>query len=185
MKHLRTPLSPGTLRSLRAGEWVLFSGSVYTARDQAHRLIAADLAAGKALPVDLRAQAAYYCGPTRTPAGRVIGSCGPTTSSRMDPFTAPLLAAGVTLLIGKGGRSAEVYRLLKRHGAVYCVTIGGAGAYLAQTVCSCRVVAYAHLGPEAVYELVVRDFPLLVAGDARGRTIYPARVRTGKGTRYE
>jgi len=159
-------------KNLKVGDKVAFSGIVYTARDQAHKKLVEIIKKGEKLPVDLNGQIIYYCGPTPKPPGKVIGSCGPTTASRMDEFTPVLLKAGVAAAIGKGGVSSEVRRAIKKYKAVYFVTIGGAGAYLAQRVKSCELVAYPDLGPEAIYKLTVEDFPLYVAVDSRGRSIY-------------
>lgn len=171
MKRLRTPLTRDKLSCLKAGEQVLLSGTVYTARDQAHKLMAEVLAKGGKPPVELSSSVIYYCGPARAPKGRVIGSCGPTTSSRMDAFAPLLLKAGVSAMIGKGGRSREVLRAVKDSGAVYFITYAGCGALLAKTVRKAKVAAYPHLGPEAVYRLEVEDFPLITAIDASGKKI--------------
>jgi len=157
---------------LRAGDMITLSGTVYTARDQAHRRLAEALRAGIRLPIPLEGAVVYYCGPTRTPRGRVIGSCGPTTSARMDEFTPELLKAGMRAMIGKGARSEQVVQAIKKYRGVYFVTYAGCGALLAQRVKKMRPVAYPELGPEAIYELEVKDFPLIVAIDARGASIY-------------
>ncbi len=170
--RLSTPLDPVAVARLRCGQEVLLSGDVYTARDQAHRRFADLLKKNRRLPFDIRGQVLYYCGPTRTPPGRVIGACGPTTAGRMDPFMAPLLRQGLRAVIGKGRRSADVRRLLKRHKAVYLLATGGAGALLARHVTRRRPVCFADLGPEAVVRLTVKDFPLLVGIDSRGRDIF-------------
>ncbi len=171
MKRLRTPLTKDKLAGLKAGEQVLLSGTVYTARDQAHKLIAGALSKGGKPPIDLSSCVIYYCGPAGIPEGKVIGSCGPTTSGRMDAFAPLLLEAGVSAMIGKGGRSEEVLRAIKRNKAVYFVTYAGCGALLARSVRKAETAAYPHLGPEAVYRLEVEDFPLIVAIDAAGRKL--------------
>lgn len=171
MRKLLTPLTKDKIAGLKAGEQVLLSGIIYTARDQAHKLIAAALSKGGKSPVELSSCAIYYCGPSGTPEGKVIGSCGPTTSSRMDAFAPLLLEAGVSAMIGKGGRSDEVVRAIKRRKAVYFITYAGCGALLARTVRKAEVIAYPHLGPEAVYRLEVEDFPLIVAIDSSGRKL--------------
>jgi len=150
---------------------VLLCGTVYTARDQAHKLISEALRKGKKPPFELASGIIYYCGPARAPRGRAIGSCGPTTSSRMDAFAPLLLKAGVIAMIGKGGRSQEVARAVKNSGAVYFITYAGCGALLAKSVRKAALAAYPQLGPEAVYRLEVQDFPLIVGIDASGGKI--------------
>lgn len=150
----------------------MLRGTVYTARDQAHKRLVEALKRGKRLPVDLRGQVIYYCGPTKTPKGKSIGSCGPTTSARMDAFTPALLKRGLAATIGKGNRSDEVKRAIRKYRAVYFVTYAGCGALLSKFVKKARPVAYKELGPEAILRLEVKDFPLIVAVDAKGRSIY-------------
>jgi fumarate hydratase subunit beta len=151
---------------------VLLSGRIYTARDQAHLRITQALLKKKRIPFPLKGQVIYYCGPTNTPRGRIIGSCGPTTSRRMDAFTPALLSRGVAGMIGKGSRSSEVTAAIRRHGAVYFQAYPGCGALIAGYVRAKRLVAFPELGPEAVYELMVKDMPLTVAIDSRGRTVF-------------
>ncbi len=170
-KKIQVPLQADDIASLCAGDGVLLSGTIYTARDQAHLRICEMIEAGEKLPVDLDGQVVYYCGPTPANA-RAIGSCGPTTSSRMDPFTPAFLEIGMKGMIGKGRRSTEVVAAVKKAKAVYFVAPGGAGAYLSERVKSCEVVAFADLGPEAIYELVVEDFPVVVAIDSEGNDLY-------------
>jgi len=172
IKNIRTPLDDKTIAALKAGDEVLLSGVVYTARDQAHLRIAELIRKKEKLPLDLKGQVIYYCGPTPPGNNRVIGSCGPTTSGRMDRFTPALLKAGVKGTIGKGRRSPGVIKAIKQHKAVYFAAPGGAGAYLSYRVKKSEVVAFADLGPEAVYRLEVEDFPVIVAVDSRGRDIY-------------
>jgi fumarate hydratase subunit beta len=160
------------LNKLKAGNEILLSGVMYTARDQAHKRLIETLARGRKPPINLKGKIIYYCGPTRTPKGKVIGSCGPTTSSRMDAFTAALLKAGISGMIGKGERSEEVRRAIKKYKGVYFLTHAGCGALLSQFVISKTLVAYKDLGPEAIYQLTVKDFPLIVAIDTKGRSIY-------------
>lgn len=150
-------------RRLRRGMEVLLSGPVLAARDAAHRRIAALLEAGRPLPFPLRGASIYYVGPTPAPPGFVIGSCGPTTSSRMDRYTPLLLRHGLKVMIGKGGRSAEVERAVRCHRAVYFTAVGGLGALLARCVVADETVAWPELGPEAVRRLELRDFPCFVA----------------------
>ena len=156
-------------RKLKIGEEILLNGIIYTARDRAHKRLVEAITKGKKLPIDLKGQIIYYCGPTNTPKGKIIGSCGPTTAGRMDRWTLPLLKAGLKGMIGKGNRSDEVIRAIKKYKAVYFLTYAGCGALLSKYVCKKRLVAYADLGPEAIYELEVRDFPLIVAVKAELR----------------
>jgi fumarate hydratase subunit beta len=176
VKRIRAPLGEDDIHSLRAGEQVLLSGVVYTARDAAHARLVEAVAAGQELPFPLAGQVLYYTGPCPAPPGRAVGSCGPTTSGRMDCYTPPLLARGLKGMIGKGERSAEVVEAIRRHRAVYLVTIGGAGAYLARCVRSAEVVAYPELGTEAVRRLEIEDLPCVVAIDAEGNDMF-ARER--------
>lgn len=157
---------------LNTGDMIFLSGAIYTARDQAHKRLADAIKKGKRLPFDLRDAIIYYCGPTKTPKGKIIGSCGPTTSSRMDEFTPTLLKAGLRGMIGKGGRSKEVVAAIKKYNAVYFVTYAGCGALLSQYVKKATPVAYKDLGPEAIFKLEVEDFPLIVAIDSKGGNIY-------------
>lgn len=161
-----------SLRELCAGEEILLTGKIYTARDQAHKRLIEIIKKGKKLPFDIKGRIIYYCGPTNTPKGKPIGSCGPTTSSRMDEFTPLLLKYGLEATIGKGRRSKEVIAAIKKFKAVYFITYAGCGALLAKHVKSKKLISYKNLGPEAIYELKVIDFPLIVAIDAKGRSIY-------------
>lgn len=158
--------------SLKAGDEVRISGTLYIARDQAHKRLCEALKKGTKLPIPLEGQIIYYAGPTPAPKGKAIGSCGPTTASRMDAFTPALLKAGLKGMIGKGRRGDEVVKAIKKYKAVYFVTIGGAGAYLSQCIKKSKVVAYPDLGPEAIYKVEVEDFPAYVAIDSIGKSIY-------------
>ncbi|MCF7907537.1 MAG: FumA C-terminus/TtdB family hydratase beta subunit [Candidatus Omnitrophica bacterium] len=159
-------------RKLKVGQVVMFSGVVYTARDQAHKRLVELIRRGKKLPLDLRGQIIYYCGPTATPKGKEIGSCGPTTSSRMDLFVEPLLKQGLLGMIGKGRRNKLVRELIKKHKGIYFLAPAGCGAFLAKKVKSKKLVAFSDLGPEAIYSLEVKDFPLIVAIDSKGKSLY-------------
>ncbi len=172
MKRMTTPLDRNKIISLKAGQEIFLSGKIYTARDQAHKRLLSAIKKGQKLPVDLKGGIIYYCGPTQAPQGKVIGSCGPTTSARMDIFTPYLLAQGLSGMIGKGSRGTQVQEAIKKNQAVYFVTYAGCGALLSKYVKSVKKVAYGDLGPEAILELKVEDFPLLVAIDCRGRNIY-------------
>ncbi len=169
---LHTPLKPPLIEVLRAGDEVLLSGVVYTARDAAHERLAQMLARGEGLPVDLQGQVIYYCGPTPARPGRPIGSAGPTTASRMDAFTPALLAAGVRGMIGKGKRSREVREAIRQFRAVYFGAVEGTAALLGERVREAEVVAFPDLGPEAIYRLVVDRFPVVVVNDVHGRDLY-------------
>ncbi|MGB9660721.1 MAG: Fe-S-containing hydro-lyase [Moorellaceae bacterium] len=173
MIQLTTPLDPETLQGLNAGDQVRLTGIIFTARDAAHKRLVEAYRAGQELPVDLRGQIIYYVGPCPARPGKIIGSAGPTTSGRMDPYT-PLLIRelGLRGMIGKGNRSSEVVQAMKEKGAVYFLAIGGAGALLAQRIKKAEVVAYEDLGPEAIYRLEVEDFPLIVGIDCRGKNAY-------------
>jgi fumarate hydratase subunit beta len=170
--RLTTPLSQWDVESLHAGDRVILSGTLYTARDAAHARLIALLNEGKPLPFALEGQVIYYVGPTPPRPGEPIGSAGPTTSGRMDSYTPALLAAGLKGMIGKGTRSAEVREAMARHRAVYFAATGGAGALLARRIKSAEVVAWEDLGPEAVRRLVVEDFPLVVVNDVFGNDLY-------------
>lgn len=170
--RLTTPLTEEAVASLRAGMPVLISGVIYTGRDAAHKRLCDLIAKGEPLPLDLRGQVIYYVGPTPAKPGEVIGSAGPTTSYRMDPFTPALLKIGLKGSIGKGRRAPTVIEAMKEYKAVYFVAVGGAGALLAKRIKSCEVVAYEDLGPEAIRRLEVEDFPAIVANDIHGNDFY-------------
>lgn len=172
MIHLTAPFDISQLKALNAGDSVLVSGVIYTARDAAHARLCAALARGEELPVDLRGQTIFYAGPTPTPPGRPCGAIGPTTSVRMDAFTPDLLRYGVNAMIGKGGRGEAVKRAIRETGAVYFAAIGGCAAYMSACIEQLDVVAYDDLGTESIKRLVVRDLPLTVAIDSRGRDAY-------------
>lgn len=157
---------------LKTGERILLSGTVYTARDAAHKRITEQMEMGEELPFPLQNATIYYAGPTPTPEGKVIGSCGPTTSGRMDVYTPRLLDAGLKCMIGKGKRNAEVIEAIKRNHAVYLCAIGGAGALAARCVQDMEVIAYDDLGCESVKRLIIKNFPLIVAIDASGKDIF-------------
>jgi len=173
-KRIATPFDDALVESLSCGDRILLTGTVYTGRDSAHKRLAELLAAGGQLPVDLRGQVIYYVGPTPARPGRVIGSAGPTTSGRMDVYTPSLLAAGLKGMIGKGMRSPEVIEAMRRYKAVYFGAVGGAAALISRCIKKAVVRAYPELGPEAIYELYVEDFPLTVINDCRGGDQYAA-----------
>lgn len=160
--ELKTPLSSGDLKKLKVGDQVFLSGTIYTARDQAHK---------KRLPFDLKGQVVFYAGPVFSDDGKIL-AIGPTTASRMDQFLEPTLKQGLSAAIGKGPRSAEAKKLFKKYKAVYFLATGGAAALLAQCVVSSKILAYPELGPEAVFKLEVSHFPLVVAIDSSGRDLF-------------
>ena len=170
--HIRVEELASYTPKLNVNDKVYLSGTVYTARDAAHKRFAALLDEGKELPFPLKGAVIYYAGPTPTPEGLPIGSCGPTTSGRMDVYAPELYDRGVAATIGKGGRSPAVQEAICRNGAVYLCAIGGAGALAAQSVASCEVIAFADLGCEAVKRLEIRDFPLIVAIDCHGGSLF-------------
>ncbi len=173
MKKLITPIkNKKILENLRAGEFISISGVLYTARDKAHQRLVAAIKGKKSLPVDLKNQFLYYTGPTPARPGKISGAIGPTTSSRMDVFTPEILSLGLAGMIGKGQRNQDVIKAIKKYKAVYLVTIGGAAAYLAKKIKSFLKSAYPDLGTEGIFKIEVEDFPVLVAVDTRGKSIY-------------
>ena len=171
MKKLYTPFTKSKFSKLKAGEEVLLSGVIYTARDQTHKKLLKIINNNGKLPFDLRGQVIYYCGPTETPKGKVIGSCGPTTSSRMDYLTEPLLRKGLLGMIGKGRRTRIIRNLIKANGAIYFLAPSGCGALLAERVLAKEAIAFRDLGPEALCRLIIKDFPLIVGIDSYGKGI--------------
>lgn len=169
---LNAPLNVKKITSLRAGDMVLLSGKIIGARDMAHKRLIEALKKKEKLPVELKDQVIFYLGPSPTPPGKISGSIGPTTSARMDGLSEPLLAAGVKAMIGKGRRSKDLNNLLVKYKAVYFIAPGGVAAFLSTKVKSIKEVAYMDLGPEAIYMLEVRDFPLVVANDIYGGDIF-------------
>lgn len=170
--RITAPLDKDEAGKLRAGDYVWISGTIYTARDAAHKRMQEALDAGQELPVDWKDQIIYYMGPSPAREGRVIGSAGPTTSSRMDPYAPRLLDMGLGGMIGKGKRSPEVLDAIVRNGAVYFAAVGGAGALLSRQIKKAEVVAYGDLGTEAIRRLEVEDFPVIVVIDKEGNDLY-------------
>ena len=170
--RLTTPIDEKTARSLPAGQRVLISGAVLTARDAAHKRLYELLQAGKELPIKLAGEIIYFVGPTPARPGRVIGAAGPTTSSRMDAYSPALLAAGLRGMIGKGYRSDAVREALQKFGAVHLAAGGGLGALLGSKITHSEIVAYEELGAEAIRRMIVKDFPVIVAYDAHGGSVY-------------
>jgi len=177
IRKLRPPLTEAQARSLKAGDEVLISGVIYTARDMAHKRLCEAIDEGKKLPIELEGAIIYFVGPTPARQGQVIGAAGPTTSSRMDPFSPKLIAKGLRAMIGKGYRNNVVREAMRKYGAVHLSATGGAGALLSKHIISAKVIAYKDLGTEAIMELEVIDFPAIVAYDAAGNTIYKEMVR--------
>jgi fumarate hydratase subunit beta len=170
--RLTAPFTREQFASLRAGDNVLLSGVIYTARDAAHKRIVEAIAAGEEPPVPIRNAVIYYVGPTPAKEGQAIGSAGPTTSYRMDAYAPTLLDLGETGMIGKGPRNAAVKEAIVRNGAVYFAAIGGAGALISKSIKEAEVIAYDDLGAEAVRRLVVEDMPVIVAIDSQGNDLY-------------
>ena len=169
---LNTPLTREAARDLKAGDSCLISGVIYTARDAAHKRLCELVAVGKELPFDIKDSIIYFVGPTPAKPGQAIGSAGPTTSYRMDAYSPMLIEQGLTGMIGKGKRGAEVVDAMKTHGAVYFGAIGGCGALLSKCIKKAEVVAYEDLGAEAIRRLEVEDFPAIVIIDSQGNNLY-------------
>lgn len=172
MIKLNMPVKEEDIRKLTCGDVVSLSGVIYTARDAAHKRMITSINEGKILPFDIDGQGIYYVGPTPSKPGEVIGSAGPTTSYRMDDLTIPLLERGLRLMIGKGKRDKKVIDAMKIYGAVYLAAIGGAGAYISNSIKECEVIDYEELGAEAIRKIVVEDLQLIVAIDSYGNSIY-------------
>jgi len=169
---LEIPLKDEDIEKLKAGDKVSLTGVVYTARDAAHKRLVELLESGEELPIPLEGQVIYYVGPAPTPPGKPIGSAGPTTSYRMDPYTPALIEKGLKGMIGKGERSEQVVEAMKKHKAVYFAATGGAAALISKRIVKAEVIAYEDLGAEAIRRLEVKDFPLIVAQDCHGGNIY-------------
>jgi len=170
--RITSPINAEIIEKLTIGTQVLISGVIYTARDAAHQRLIQALDKGERLPFDPNGQTLYYMGPSPAKPGQVIGSAGPTTSSRMDTYTPRLIAAGIRAMIGKGNRSPAVKEAIKEYKAVYFATIGGAGALLAKSIKQVEVIAYEDLGTEAILRLNVEDFPAIVANDIYGEDLF-------------
>ena len=169
---IETPLDKNAVKNLKIGDEVSLSGVIFTARDAAHKRLYDLIKKGKRIPLNLKDAVIYYCGPTPPLPRKAIGSCGPTTSSRMDVFTPDILKLGVGGMIGKGDRSGEVRKAIKKYKCIYFLATGGIGALLSTKVKSARPMLFKELGPEAIYKLEVKDFPLMVGIDSKGRDIY-------------
>ena len=174
--RITAPLTDEVIDKLRAGDRVLITGVIYTARDAAHKRLIELLDRGHELPFDIKGQIIYYVGPTPARPGEVIGSAGPTTSGRMDAYTPQLLDIGLKGIVGKGQRSAEVIDSLKKNKAVYMAAVGGAAALIKRSIKKSEIIAYEDLGPEAIRRLVVEDFPAIVVNDAVGADLFKEGV---------
>ena len=175
-KYINTPITEDITKELKSGDYVYLTGTIYTARDAAHKRMIETLERGEKLPIDLKDAAIYYMGPSPAREGRPIGSAGPTTASRMDKYTPRLLDLGMAAMVGKGRRSPAVLEAVVRNNAVYFAAVGGAGAVLSHAIRSAEVIAYPDLGPEAVHRLEVVDFPVIVVADTHGGDLYTSAV---------
>lgn len=181
-KHISTPIKKETLVNLKSGDYVYITGTIYSARDAAHKRMYETMQNGKAIPMDLKDNVIYYLGPTPAKEGQVIGSAGPTTSSRMDKYTPLLLDNGLKGMIGKGKRSQEVINAIIRNKAVYFAAVGGAGALLSKCIKKSEVIAYDDLGTEAIRKMEVENFPVIVVIDSEGHNLYETAVEDFKKT---
>ena len=175
-QHIKAPIEKDDIRKLKAGDYVYLSGTIYTARDAAHKRMQETLDKGEALPLEMAHNVIYYMGPSPAREGRPIGSAGPTTASRMDKCAPTLLDMGLSGMIGKGKRSDAVKEAIVRNGAVYFAAVGGAGALLSKSILSSEVIAYDDLGTEAIRKLEVRDFPVIVVIDSEGSNLYETAI---------
>ncbi len=177
MKKIYFPLKKEKeIEKLKVGEEVFISGKILTARDQAHKKLIEIIEKGEKLPIDLKGALIYYTGPSPTPKGKIVGSIGPTSSKRMDKLTIPLLKFGLKATMGKGERSDEIVNLFKKYRVVYFITYGGCGAYLSQFVKEIKILCFEELGPEAIYQLYVEDFPAIVGIDIYGNDFFKRKV---------
>ncbi len=176
MKQITTPLTDDVIKSLHAGDHVLITGTIYTARDAAHKRLVEAIEAGDPLPLPLEGQIIYYVGPTPAKPGEVIGSAGPTTSYRMDAYAPKLLELNLKGMIGKGARSQEVKDSIQKHNAIYFGAVGGAAALISRSITAAEVIAYDDLGSEAIRKLEVKDFPVIVINDCHGEDQYINRT---------
>lgn len=179
-RQIIAPIDRETARSLRAGDYVKITGTIYTARDAAHKRMSEALDRGEQLPIDIQGNTIYYLGPTPAREGRPIGSAGPTTSSRMDKYTPRLLDMGLVGMIGKGKRTKEVQDAIIRNGSVYFAAVGGAGALLSKKIKASEVVAYEDLGTEAIRKLTVEELPVIVVIDSLGNNLYETASKEWK-----
>lgn len=174
--HIKLPITEKQTAYMHSGDYVYLTGTIYSARDAAHKRMTENLASGGELPLDMKDQTIYYLGPSPAKPGQVIGSAGPTTSSRMDKYTPTLLDLGMKAMIGKGRRSDAVKEAMIRNKAVYLAAVGGAGALLSKCIKKAEVIAYDDLGAEAIYKLEVEDFPCVVVIDSEGNDLYEKSI---------
>ena len=179
-RNINVPMSREDARSLRAGDCVSLTGTIYTARDAAHKRMQEALDAGKELPIDIRGNVIYYMGPSPAKEGRPIGSAGPTTASRMDKYAPTLLDLGEKAMIGKGKRTQEVIDAIIRNKAVYFAAVGGAGALLSKCITKSEIICYEDLGAEAIRKLEVENFPVIVVIDREGNNLYETAIKEYK-----
>ena len=175
-RHITAQITKETAKTLHAGDYVYITGTIYTARDAAHKRMQETLQRGEALPLEMKGNVIYYMGPSPAREGRPIGSAGPTTASRMDKYAPELLDLGLGAMIGKGKRSQEVKDAIVRNGSVYFAAVGGAGALLSKCILSSEVIAYDDLGTEAIRKLQVKDFPVIVVIDSEGNNLYETAI---------
>lgn len=178
-KHIKAPLNREEIKNLKSGDYVYITGTMYTARDAAHKRMYEALQNGENLPIDIKDQVIYYMGPSPAREGRPIGSAGPTTSSRMDKYAPQLLDLGLAGMIGKGKRSQSVIDGIVRNDAIYFAAVGGAGALLSKCILESEIVAYDDLGTEAIRKLTVKDFPVIVVIDSEGDNLYEKNIVNG------
>lgn len=176
-KHITAPITKETARTLKSGDYVYITGVIYTARDAAHKRMSEALTEGKELPFDIKNQVIYYMGPSPAREGRLIGSAGPTTASRMDKYAPTLLDLGLSAMIGKGKRTQAVQDAIVRNDAVYFAAVGGAGALLSKCIKKAEVIAYDDLGTEAIRRLEVENLPVIVVIDCEGNNLYETAIR--------
>lgn len=181
-KRISTPLNKEEACKLKAGDYVYISGTIYSARDAAHKRMYETMMEGKEIPLELKDNVIYYLGPTPAKTGQVIGSAGPTTSSRMDKYTPLLLENGLNAMIGKGKRSQAVINAIVKNKAVYFAAVGGAGALLSKCIIKSEVIAYDDLGTEAIRKMEIKDFPVIVVIDSEGNNLYETAVEEFKKT---
>ncbi len=176
-QHIQAPMQKEVAKKLKAGDYVYITGTIYTARDAAHKRMYESLEQGEPLPIDMSNNIIYYMGPSPAREGRPIGSAGPTTASRMDKYAPELLDMGLLGMIGKGKRSQEVQKAIVRNGAVYFAAVGGAGALLSKSIKASEVIAYDDLGTEAIRKLRVENFPVIVVIDSEGNNLYETSIQ--------